>query len=437
MPDLGFVIRALALVVVLGGGYAQAEDGKATAKVPAAAKAPAKPPVKTRIQGATQMFSAPWGLAAQGSGQLRILPAGKSQWTVVHHVKGDSLYRIAFDDQGRLMATWENQDHFHLFVPSKKQHVTFKKPAAPSPDFKYGFSIEDLFFSKDGTAAIVYMHGFLGGRIWGTVAYHYALDRPTAEPTLLYRQDGYAMHTTSRLAVYALPKNAADACEDNSCYPLGSITAWEITGAKAKKIVLLNPDAKNQLSRVELMSGSDDDRVAIQITEHPKKRHVLLWKIGDAKADFRPLADGPDFHTSAMHWMKNGDVVEIWLTGEERGLLIKRIPPKGDEKLTKLAPLPKRTPRDHPLFDVSYAVERTNGDLSFRWGEYLLLLAPDGSAQRVDMRSLFKGNQEVSTRVIYVPDPEAFWIGSSVGRTEDFVYLTIADFQKRATKLAP
>src|SRR4029079_8717274 len=30
--------------------------------------------VQTSIRGATQMFAAPWGLVAQGSGQLRILP---------------------------------------------------------------------------------------------------------------------------------------------------------------------------------------------------------------------------------------------------------------------------------------------------------------------------------------------------------------------------
>ena len=40
--------------------------------------------VQTSIRGATQMFAAPWGLVAQGSGQLRILPLGTSTWQTVH-----------------------------------------------------------------------------------------------------------------------------------------------------------------------------------------------------------------------------------------------------------------------------------------------------------------------------------------------------------------
>ena len=62
--------------------------------------------VQTSIRGATQMFAAPWGLVAQGSGQLRILPLGASAWQTVHGVTGGSLYRIAFDDAGRLLAWW-------------------------------------------------------------------------------------------------------------------------------------------------------------------------------------------------------------------------------------------------------------------------------------------------------------------------------------------
>src|SRR6266446_4626313 len=73
--------------------------------------------VHTSIDGASQMFAAPWGLVAQGSGKLRILPLGTSKWRTVHEVPGGSLYRIAFDDAGRLLAWWAKEPHFHLFVP--------------------------------------------------------------------------------------------------------------------------------------------------------------------------------------------------------------------------------------------------------------------------------------------------------------------------------
>ena len=72
-----------------------------------AAPKPGPAKVQNSIRGATQMFVAPWGLAAQGSGMLRVLPLGKTKWQVVHQVKGDSLYRIAFDDTGRLRAWGE------------------------------------------------------------------------------------------------------------------------------------------------------------------------------------------------------------------------------------------------------------------------------------------------------------------------------------------
>src|SRR6185295_1931401 len=84
--------------------------------------------IRTSIRGATQMFAAPWGLVAQGSGQLRILPTGTSRWLTVHEVTGGSLYRVAFDDAGRLLAWWENEPHFHMFVPRTKAHETFPLP---------------------------------------------------------------------------------------------------------------------------------------------------------------------------------------------------------------------------------------------------------------------------------------------------------------------
>src|SRR5262245_40267156 len=84
--------------VFLTGWAARADD------VPTRAR-PAK--IQSSIRGATQMFVAPWGLAAQGSGQLRILPLGSSRWQTVHQVSGGSLYRIGFDDGGRLLAWWE------------------------------------------------------------------------------------------------------------------------------------------------------------------------------------------------------------------------------------------------------------------------------------------------------------------------------------------
>src|SRR3954469_16579995 len=89
--------------------------------------------VSTSIRGATQIFAAPWGLLAQGSGQLRILPLGTSKWQTIHQVTGGNLYRTAFDNGGRMLAWWETEPHIHLFVPRTKAHDTLPLPPPPSP----------------------------------------------------------------------------------------------------------------------------------------------------------------------------------------------------------------------------------------------------------------------------------------------------------------
>ena len=391
--------------------------------------------VQTSIRGATQMFAAPWGLVAQGSGQLRILPLGTSRWQTVHEVTGGSLYRIAFDDAGRLLAWWESEPHFHLFAPRTKGEVTFPLPPPPSPEFKYGYGIEDMYFTRDGGGAIVYMHGFVGGRTWVTVAYHYDLARRTP-PTLLFRQPGHVLHTSSRLAVHAVPKKPDDACEHNFCHPLGAVIAWEISGTKATKRVLLDGNArKEDLSRVQPVWGGDGEQVAVLIDEHPKNRHLLRWRRGDTSATFSPLPSGPGpLSDPETTWLAaSGDVVEVWST-DERGLEIRRHLPSGKMKVTSLAPLPRRTPHDHPLFNVAGVMERASGDLLLHWGEYLVLLPVNGAAGRLDLRTAFKRQAEISSRLLHVRSPEGIWVGIQSGKTLDMTFLPQADLETLMTR---
>jgi len=417
----------LATSLVTGAMAARADDAAARAK-------PVK--VATSIRGATQMFAAPWGLAAQGSGQLRILPLGTSAWQTVHAVAGSSLYRIAFDDAGRLLAWWENEPHFHLFVPSSKAHETFPLPPPPSPEFKYGFGVEDMYFTKGGNGAIVYMHGFIGGRTWVTVAYHYDLARRTP-PTLLFRQPGHVLRTSSRLAVHAIPKKPDDACEHNFCHPLGAVIAWEIDGTMATKRVLLDGNARREdLSRVQPVwtARGNDEQVAVVVDEHPRKRHLLRWRWGDPQATFAPLPPGTGPLSDAeTTWLTaSGDVVELWST-DERGLDIRRHSPSGKVKVLTLAPLPRRTPHDHPLFNVAGVMERANGDLLLHWGEYLVLLPLDGPARRLDLRTAFKRKAEIASRLLHVRSPEGIWVGIDSNRTLDMTFLPQAELDARMT----
>jgi hypothetical protein len=390
--------------------------------------------VQTSIRGATQMFAAPWGLLAQGSGQLRILPLGTSKWQTVHAVPGGSLYRTAFDDAGRLLAWWENEPHIHLFIPASKVHETLPLPAPPSPEFKYGFNVEDMYFTKDADGAIVYMHGFKGGRTWETVAYHYDLARRTP-PALLFRQPGYSLHDSPRMAVYALPKNPDDACEHNFCHPLGAVIAWEISGTRATKRIILDGNARREdLSRVQPVWSDGGDRVAVLVDEHPRRRHLLRWRWGDATATFAPL---PPIESSVSDaetmWLAaSGDVVEVWLT-DQRGLEIRRHPLNGAMTASFLAPLPKRTPHDHPLFNLARTMERANGDLFLHWGEYLVLLPLKGPARRLDLRAVSKRRSEISSRLLHVRAPEGIWVGVDVSRNLEMTFLPQAELESRRT----
>ena len=89
--------------------------------------------VQTSIRGATTMFAAPWGLAAQGSGQLRILPLGRSRWQTVHAITGGSLYRIAFDNSGRLLPWWEEEAGTKRWNSGASTSSSSARPAPGNP----------------------------------------------------------------------------------------------------------------------------------------------------------------------------------------------------------------------------------------------------------------------------------------------------------------
>jgi|JI10StandDraft_1071094.scaffolds.fasta_scaffold01389_21 hypothetical protein len=403
-----------------------------------AAQAEARPrpkPVKVQnsIRGATMMAVAPWGLTAQGHGMLRILPLGAKAWQVVHQVRGDSLYRHAHDDRGRLLAWWEKESAFHLFDPASKTDVTFALPPAPGPEFKYGFRVEELFFAPDGDGAIVYMHGFVGGRTWEVAAYHY--DLAGGAPTLLFRQEGYPLHTTARESVRAVPQRKDDMCEHTACH-VGAIIAWEITGRQATKRVIFDASQRQEsFGRVQpVWDRGGGDRVAVLLDEHPAKRRLLRWTRGDAQATTTLLPDGlgPASDAEAMWLTDRGDVIEVWLTAT-RGLAIRRIPPTGAPTVTTLAPHPKRTPRDHPLFGVSDVNERANGDLLIHWGEYLVLVPTSGAPRHLDLRAVFNRKTEFTGRLLHVRSPEGTWVGLDRNGSLDFAFLRQADLDARMT----
>jgi hypothetical protein len=159
-------------------------------------------------------------------------PVGTSKWQTVHAVPGASLYRIAFDDAGRLLAWWEKEPHLHLFDPRTNAHETFPLPPPPRRSSSTATGRGHVLH-QDGDGAIVYMHGFIGGRTWVTVAYHYDLARRTA-PTLLFRQPGHVLHTSSRVGGPRHPEEAGRRLRAQLLPSARRVIAWEISGQRRR-----------------------------------------------------------------------------------------------------------------------------------------------------------------------------------------------------------
>jgi hypothetical protein len=173
--------------------------------------------------------------------------------------------------------------------------------------------------------------------------------------------------------------------------------------------------------------------VAVLVDEHPRGRHLLRWRRGDAAATFTPLPLGPATTDAETMWLTaSGDVVEVWLTAT-RGLEIRRHSPNGTMKVSSLAPLPRRTPHDTPLFSIAGVMERANGDLFLHWGEYLVLVPVNGPARRLDLRTASKRRSEISSRLLHVRSPEGIWVGVDAGRTLDMTFLPQAELDARLT----
>ena len=143
-----------------------------------------------------------------------------------------------------------------------------------------------------------------------------------------------------------------------------------------------------------------------------------------------PPGPGPMSDAETMWLTASGDVVELWST-DARGLEIRRHPPNGQMKVLSLAPLPRRTPHDHPLFNVAGVMERASGDLfltgastssSFRWPARpaASTCAPPSSA-----RPIF--------RPLPRPLPEGIWVGIESGKNLDLTFLPEADLEARMT----
>jgi hypothetical protein len=355
---------------------------------------------------------------------------GGRGWEHFYEVHGDNLYRVAGDASGRLLAYWEKDPDIHLFVLEKKQHVRFRRPAAPYPEiFEWG--VQNMYFAEDGRTAVVFMEN----RPPRPPTMHgaYLLDLETsAPPKTLFVQPGLILHTSASASVFAVPRNETHQCFDMGCWPIAEIRAWEVTGGVATPKTLLSGDG-DRLERARAMPGSDDDhQVAVLIAEHStRQRGILRWRHGQPRADYRPLPPpaGLDWAADASRFTRAGDLIELSGTNKW-GLLVQRHLPTGEVKSIVLPALPRRG----GLTDTQAAhvvKERANGDLFVHWSDYLLLLPAAGPTRLMNLEAV-PGGREWAWADIYVPQPEALWIGVEAGSGAYYYRLTFEEIERRA-----
>ncbi len=225
------------------------------------------------------------------------------------------------------------------------------------------------------------MHGFIGGRTWVTVAYHYDLARRTP-PTLLFRQPGHVLHKSSRVAVHAIPKKPDDRLRAQLLPSAGrGHRVGDLRGQRPRSGFSWTATHAGRTCRGSSPCGrrpATTSRSPCWSTSTPGGATSCDGAGATPTATFAPLppGTGPMSDAETMWLTASGDVVEVWST-DARGLEIRRHSPNGKVKVSSLAPLPPRTPRDRPLFNIAGVMERARGDLFLHWGEYLVL-APGG-----------------------------------------------------------
>src|SRR6185503_5624082 len=124
------------------------------------------PSTPNRLYATTSLRAVPGGLISIGGERLRRLTAGAAKWEVVHEVSGDSLYRVAADDAGRLLASWEKETVIHYISPGEGRHVTLPKPTlffTTRDGHSYNaLHVERLEFAPNGRDALVFTTGQVG-----------------------------------------------------------------------------------------------------------------------------------------------------------------------------------------------------------------------------------------------------------------------------------
>lgn len=384
--------------VALAEGHAEREGLSSTA---------------TRLRGADTIMVTPLGLVAVGGSSLRLAKSGTTSWELVHRIEGDALSRIAADDE-RLMAVWEKDPNVHVFVPAKKTHVTFPKPAPTNLPPLSLWYVRELGF--DGDSAVVMMSGS-AGRNATHVVHRVSLDG-SGKAIELFRQPGYSLYESSRVFVFAVSKEPEKKCDNGGCNMSGVI-AWQLTpeGPRSKLLVMAKGD---ELRWAGPLFGSNDERIGFFTGGR-------LWRWYPA-SDRLDSSVGSAYSGELNRYRFVGDeVVTVKSNGGVTTLM--RLAKDGTEKTVTLAP-PPRGDVDTAWDTNVYGLGARGDQVFVHVGNALVLLDAEGRQRSLNVEPILKRRNEWAG--VAIPTKDALWLGVEVGAGRDYVQLSWSDFDKRA-----
>jgi hypothetical protein len=391
-----------------------------------------KPDTSTRLHSVVTMLPMEnGGFVTVGFSTLRVLAPGAKQFTTVHQIAKDNLYRVASNEAGDVLAAWEKDPSLHLFKGPTRQHVTIPKPQPPTEEIR-GFQVDYLAFLPNGRDALVHMQG--RKKMSGEVRVVYRVPLDGGAPELLYRlDDAREIHTARDVAVYVIPERPGQTCENRTCFPVRQVVAYELSDKGVKQTVLVNgPDMK--LGNARMIWGNRDERIFLELDLPKNERAVLRWKPGQPKAEVQPFARYSSGN-ERLFATNDGDVLRL-LNDEEESLTIERHMPDGKQQRTRL--LASHDP-DIIDYDVHALGVRSNGTLWLHWGDFVFLFDRDLAKppRAYSIESLLTRRTEWANVAVYVKEPEALWVGIEVRRSRDFVRVSFAEIEKGAKTWNP
>lgn len=368
----------------------------------------------TRLRGADTLFDTPQGLIAVGGSSLRLSRPGTGAWEVLHRIEGDALSRMAADDT-HVLAVWEKSPDLHLFVPSKKTHVTIPKPAPTNLPPLSLWSVSQL--ALEAGSAIVLMSG-TAGRNFTHVVYRVALDG-SGKTEELFRQVGYQLFESGRVFVFAVAKDPEQKCDNGGCAMRG-VVAWQLTksGPKSRMLVTAKGD---ELRWAGPLFGSTDERVGFFTGGR-----LWRWYPESERLESSPSAGSSQ---DLQNYRFVGAQV-VHARHEAGGALtVTRLGDDGKETTLTISPAPRGDP-DTTLDTNVHGIGARGEALFVHFGDALILIDGAGKQRSLDLEPMLKRRNEWAG--VAVPTKEALWVGIEVGGGRDFVQLGWSDFDQRA-----